>query len=709
MKTGETFIRDVPVPAVKPGCALVETRASLVSAGTERMLVEFGKKNLLQKVRSRPDLAKQVIDKARREGVASALGAAFKRLDQPMTLGYSSAGLVLEAGAGLQGFKPGDRVACAGGGFAVHAEYNLVPRNLLARIPENVDYDSAAFATLGAIAMHGFRLAEPQVGERVAVIGLGLLGLLACGTARAAGCQVAGVDLDPGRVKLAQSLGYAAVERGEAEAFFAELSAGNGWDIVLICADTPSSDPVVLAGAIARDRGRVIAVGAFGLDMPRKPYYDKELLFRVSRSYGPGRYDPLYEEGGHDYPAGYIRWTEGRNLQAVLDLMGAGLLDVHPLISHRIPVDDAVRAYQLITGKLDEPFLGVLLTYPEKQALTGASRVVTLPAPLPHNKENPGLGVLGAGAYANSTFLPAVKAAGGVNPVGIASGTGLNARYAGDKYGFRYSTSEEERLFTDAEIDILAILTRHNAHSRQTVRALQAGKHVFCEKPLAIDSAGVDAIFDQLQQPDQPLLMAGFNRRFAPLAIEMQEFLAKTDEPRMMHYTVNAGALPLNHWTHDPLVGGGRIIGEGCHFIDFMTWLASSLPVAVNATGLPESSRYNEDNLSITITFANGSVGVLHYLANGDKAFPKERCQVFSGGRVAVLDDFRRVELVYNGNRQVKTSRFVQDKGHKGAWQAFLQGVKTGQPPIPYDQLRAVSLASIAAVESLRAGETRSV
>ncbi len=523
MKTGKTIIEEVPIPSMKPGFALVQNAASLVSAGTERMLVEFGEKNLLQKVRSRPDLAKQVIDKALREGIFTALGAAFNRLDQPMTLGYSCAGTIIEVGEGLKGFKPGDRVACAGGGFAVHAEYALVPQNLMAHIPDNVNFDSAAFTTLGAIALHGFRLSQPQVGERVAIIGLGLLGLLAAGIARSAGCSVAGVDLDPERVKLAESLGYPSIQRENAENFFAERSDGAGWDIVLICADTPSSDPVELAGKIARDRGRVIAIGAFGLNMPRKPYYDKELTFMVSRSYGPGRYDSNYEEVGIDYPAGYVRWTEGRNLQAILDLQGKGLLDVHPLITHRIGIEDASRAYDLITGKLSEPFLGVLLTYPQTKPDLGTQRTVFLRQPSIKTSDGlPGLGVLGAGMYANSTFLPSVRKIGGARLIGIASGTGLNARYAGGKFGFEYSTSESEKIFTDENVDVIAILTRHHQHSPQIIEALLRKKHVFCEKPIAIDRAGVEAVIEQLNQPEQPIMTIGFNRRFAPLSVEMK-------------------------------------------------------------------------------------------------------------------------------------------------------------------------------------------
>ena len=706
MKTGKTIIEEVPIPSVKPGFTLVQNAASLVSAGTERMLVEFGEKNLLQKVRSRPDLAKQVIDKALREGIFTALGAAFNRLDQPMTLGYSCAGTIIEVGEGLKGFKPGDRVACAGGGFAVHAEYALVPQNLMAHIPDNVNFDSAAFSTLGAIALHGFRLSQPQVGERVAIIGLGLLGLLAAGIARSAGCSVAGVDLDPERVKLAESLGYPSFQRESAENFFAERSDGAGWDVVLICADTPSSDPVELAGKIARDRGRVIAIGAFGLNMPRKPYYDKELTFMVSRSYGPGRYDSNYEEVGIDYPAGYVRWTEGRNLQAILDLQGKGLLDVHPLITHRIGIEDASRAYDLITGKLSEPFLGVLLTYPQTKTDLGTHRTVFLGQPSNKTSDGlPGLGVLGAGMYANSTFLPSVRKIGGARLVGIASGTGLNARYAGGKFGFEYSTSESEKIFANENVDVIAILTRHHQHSPQIIEAMQRKKHVFCEKPLAIDRTGVESVFEQLNQPEQPVMTIGFNRRFAPLALEMKHFMDGSDQPRMMQYTVNAGALPLNHWLHDPKIGGGRIIGEGCHFIDFMTWLANSLPVSVSTTSLPDGNISHEDNVSITVTYANGSVGVLNYLANGDKSYPKERCEVFCGGRVAVLNDFRRVDMIYNGRKTSHRSSFRQDKGHQAAWGAFLQGIKDGIPPIPYDQIRAVSLCAVAAVESLHTGK----
>ncbi|MDD5367653.1 MAG: bi-domain-containing oxidoreductase [Anaerolineaceae bacterium] len=709
LRSGETSVTEVPLPQPRPGFALVRTAASLVSAGTERTLVAFAEKNLVGKALSRPDLVRQVVDKARREGIITTLEAAFNRLDQPMPLGYSSAGTIVAVGEGLHGFQMGDRVACAGGGFAVHAEYGLVPQNLLAKLPPEVDFESGAFATLGAIALHGLRLGLPQVGERVAVIGLGLLGLLAVQLARAAGCSVFGVDLDARRVELACQLGARAVTREAAEDAGRAFSQGLGCDLVLICADSASDDPVALAGALARDRGRVVAVGAVGLDIPRKVYYEKELDFRVSRSYGPGRYDSNYEERGQDYPAGFVRWTEGRNLQAVVDLMAAGKLDVRPIITHRFPIDQAPQAYELITGKLHEPFLGVLLTYPPPSDLeitAEMQQVRVAPAQPPSSTTPPTvdirLGVLGAGNYASAMFLPAVLRAGGAARVGIASGSGLSARNAAARFGFQYASSSEQQVLTDPEINLVAILTRHNQHARQVLAALQNGKHAFCEKPLAITAAELDEIEAVLSQGETPLLTAGFNRRFAPMAVRLKQFLAGRSEPLLASYRVNAGFLPLTHWLHDPQVGGGRIVGEGCHFIDFLSFLVGANPVEVTAVALPDAGRYREDNVLITLTYPDGSLGSLTYLANGDKSFPKERVEVFYAGRAAALDDFRTLELVHDGQRQVSSSRLRQDKGHQALWEAFLAAVrKGGPPPIPYNQVIGTSRAALAAVQSL--------
>lgn len=729
MRNGKILILDVPIPTPQPGEALVQTAVSLVSAGTERMVVEFAGKSLLGKARSRPDLVRQVIDKARREGLFSTLETAFNRLDQLMPLGYSSAGTIQAVGEGLVGFKVGDRVACAGGGYAVHAEYAVVPRNLLTPLPDNVDFESGAFTTLGAITMHGFRLTEAQLGERVAIIGLGLLGQLAVGIARLAGCQVFGVDLNPARVALAKEMGAEAVVREQAEEAALAFSRGRGCDVVLICADTPSSDPVELAGVVARDRARVVAVGAVGLQIPRKMYYEKELSFINSRSYGPGRYDPGYEEGGHDYPMGYVRWTEGRNMEAFVELLSSGGMDVRPLITHRFPIGEAPKAYDLITGKTGEPFLGVLLSYQQDQPLVDDNmlqKVASISGPAQVRSDAVvRLGVLGAGNFATSVMLPALSKLPGVERVGIASASGLSAQHAANRYGFHYAVSDEARIITDPAINAVAILTRHNLHARQVLAALAAGKHVFCEKPLATNITELDQIVealrwgigdggkvefgpreDTISPGSRPLVMVGFNRRFASLARHLHEFIKEEKEPLVMHYRVNAGYLPPNHWLHDPAQGGGRIIGEGCHFVDFLSFLVGEPPVSVTAQVLPDVGRYREDNVVLTFAFPDGSLGTLHYLANGDKAVPKERVEVFGGGRVAVLDDFRSLEVVYRGRRKTYRSRLRQDKGHRREWEVFIATIQAGgPPPIPYRHLIGVTKATFAALEALRRSE----
>ena len=712
MKNGETQVIDVPIPQVQPGMALVRTQASLVSAGTERMLVEFGEKSLVGKAMSRPDLVRQVVDKARREGLLTTIEAAYNRLDQPIPLGYSSSGVVEQLGDSIQGFKAGDRVACAGGGYAVHAEFTIVPQNLMALLPEAVDYESGAFATLGAIAMHGFRLSGAQLGETVGVIGLGLLGLLAVGIAQAAGCRVFGVDLDEARVRLASELGAVAATRPQAVEAAQGFSRGLGLDHILICADTTTSDPVELAGELARDRGHVVAIGAVGLTIPRKLYYQKELSFINSRSYGPGRYDPAYEEAGQDYPVGYVRWSEGRNLQGYVDLLASGKVQVKSLITHRFPIENAPQAYDLITGKTGQPFLGVLLTYPQ-----ASSSPLKLPVSLPPVKKDSlpvtgvnvvRLGVLGAGNFANAIMLPALKQIPSLELVSIASGSGLHAQAACQKFGFKYTAASENEILQDPEVNTVSIFTRHHLHADQVIRALQAGKHVFCEKPLATTPGQLEGIREQLlNRENSPLLMVGFNRRFAPLSRKLFGFLTPHHQPLVATYRVNAGSIPLTHWVQDPHQGGGRIIGEACHFIDFLTYLVGELPLTVSAHSLPDDQRYREDNLVVSLTYPDGSLGTVIYLANGDKAFPKERVEVFMGGKVAVLDDFRTLELVSQGKRQVAHARLRQDKGHLAEWQAFSQAVIAGgPPPIPYEQLFGITSTTFAVLEALHSRKT---
>jgi len=719
MKNGQTTVEDVPVPTPRAGTALVKVAASLVSAGTERMLVEFAEKNLVGKARSRPDLVKQVLDKAQREGLVPTVQAAFNRLDQPMPLGYSSAGVIVALGKNMAGFKVGQRVACAGLNYAVHAEYNLVPRNLLTPIPKKVDFESAAFTTLAAIAMQGFRLAEPQIGESVAVIGLGLVGLLTAQIAAAAGCRVLGIDVDPDKLRLAASLGLVAVARHGAESTAQAFTANRGFDAVIICAATSSNDPVKLAGAIARDRARVVATGAVGLTIPRKVYYEKELSFINSRSYGPGRYDPSYEENGVDYPIGYVRWTEGRNMESALALMAEGKLKVTPLISHRFPIEDAATAYEVITGKKKEAFLGVLLTYPEEKkkeesdalrpkGVSKGGKKVEFPH-VEGQRSNVKLGVIGAGNFATGVLLPAIKKAGGISLIGIASAGGLHAQVAGKKFGFQYAASDDEEILNDPNINTVAILTRHDSHADLVVKALKAGKNVFVEKPLAINSNQLSVISDQLRKTNGGLLTVGFNRRFAPLAQTLSAFLLPRNEPLHIHYRVNAGYIPLNHWTQDEALGGGRVIGEACHFIDLLTFLVGEAPVSVTAHALPDNGKYREDNVSMTFTFPDGSIGVVDYLANGDKSFPKERVEVFCAGAIAVLDDFRILQMVKDGKKKEESGALslskgrAQDKGWTDEWKAFTQSIREGgAPPIPYEQLIGVTKSTFAAVESLR-------
>jgi predicted dehydrogenase len=714
----------VPTPIAAQDRVLVNTAASLISAGTERMVVDFARKNLLQKARSRPDLARQTLDKARRDGILTTLKAVQNRLDQPMALGYSCAGSVIDIGPGVSAFQIGDRVACAGGGYAVHAEVVSVPRNLLVKLPENVDVESAAFTTLGAIALQGIRLAEVKLGEVVAVIGLGLLGQLAVQLLKAAGCVVIGMDIQPQRAELAQKLDADAVATApdEFSTICHQLSAGHGADAVLITADTKSNQPVEVAGDIARDKGIVVAVGAVGMTIPRKVYYHKELDFRISRSYGPGRYDPEFEEKGHDYPYAYVRWTEQRNMQAFVQLLAEGKVNVQPLITHRFLIDDAPKAYELITGKTGEPFLGVLLTYPDTPDL---SRKIVLSDAVHASRFTPHvsrsslqrvtLGVVGAGNFANAVLLPILKGIKHLERASIASGRGLSARSAADRFGFAYCTTDAQEIFNDARINTVAILTRHHLHARQVLAALKAGKHVFVEKPLCLTVEELQAIISAYQTAQKntdaennqsPILMVGFNRRFAPFVVELEQHLQRVQEPLMLHYRVNAGFIPSDHWTQDPAQGGGRLLGETCHFIDLLIYLAGSVPQRITTRALPDGGRYAQDNLLITLEFTNGSLGTVTYVANGDKSFGKECLEVFGGGLSARLDNYRTLRIRHGNKRVGRVARLRQDKGHRAEWQALIAHL-TGKGPVPirFEEIVCSTEATLAAQRSLQCSE----
>jgi predicted dehydrogenase/threonine dehydrogenase-like Zn-dependent dehydrogenase len=714
---GEVTVVDVPSPQLLPGCVLVRIAASLVSAGTERASSEFASKNLLQKAQARPDLVRDVLGKVRRDGLFAAIQAVRTRLDQPTALGYSSSGTVIAVAEGLTDIAVGDRIACAGANHAVHAEIACVPRLLVAKIPDasEVSFEEAAFTTVGTIALHGIRLAEVKLGDTVAVIGLGLIGQLTVQMLKAAGCQVLGMDIAPQRAELALHLGANAVATTSSQ--FHDIcqqhTRGYGADSVLITAETPSSEPVNVAGRVARDRAIVVAIGTVGMEVDRRIYYEKELDFRVSRSYGPGRYDAVYEQKGRDYPIGHVRWTETRNMEAFLRLLADGKLDVGSLITHRFSVDRASTAYDLITGKSQEKFLGVIFEYPENSAVAPRIELASTQSSSPSQpaQDLVQVGLLGAGAFASGVLLPAIRQHADTKLVGACSATGAHSRHAADKFRFRYCTTDEREVIRDANINTIVIATRHNLHAAQVLSGLAAGKHIFCEKPLCLKEEELADIVRAYESNGQRTrLLVGFNRRFAPMAQQLRSFVREIHEPLAMHYRVNAGYIAPDHWLNDPEVGGGRLLGEVCHFIDFLSFLAGSLPIEVETNDLASGGQYSGDNVIVSLRFANGSHGSISYFANGDKSFSKERVEVFGGGAVGVLEDFRRLELVRVGKRRVLHSWMRQDKGHRSEWASFASSIRSGQPsPISFSDIVASTLATLRALDSRSSGCAESI
>lgn len=700
-KTGELHVKELPAPELKPKMIVVRTFASLISAGTERTSVATAKASMLEKVRTRPDLVRQVIDMAKKEGVMSTLEKVRTKLDSYKALGYSAAGVVVESLC--DEFAPGDRVACAGGGYASHAEVIAVPRNLAVKIPEGVSYDEAAFTTLGAIALQGVRQAKVNLGESVAVIGLGLLGQLTVQLLKAAGCRVIGLDINERQFDLAREFGADALAvSGPAAANAVEsFTRGIGCDAVIITAGTSSNDPMTFAIQAARKRGRVVVVGAVGMDIPRSPFYEKELDITISCSYGPGRYDPLYEEEGQDYPVGYVRWTEGRNMEAVLDLVAARKLNVERIITHRIPITEAERAYDLVTGKIQEPYMGIVLTYPDRGA-AALNRAVQV-APAAAKSGALGVAFIGAGSFAQSYLLPPARATG-ARMVSVATSTAVNARSVAEKFGFEEASTDSAALLARADVDAVFIATRHDTHGRYVAAALDAGKQVFVEKPLAISRGELDALAERARNAGGRV-MVGFNRRFSESLGAVKKHFASVGEPLVMTYRVNAGFIKAEHWVQAESQGG-RIIGEGCHFIDCMQYLTGARPVSVYAAaiGSVNAAVRNADSVSITVRFSDGSVGTLVYLANGDPSVPKEYFEVFGGGSTAIMDNFRTVMLA--AGRKSRTVKFNGDKGHTAEVNATLAAMKSGGPmPIAFESLYDTTLATIAAVESLETGE----
>jgi len=706
LSSHELRVTEVPPPSAQRGRVLVRTAASLISAGTERMTVEMGKRSLLGKARERPDLVRQVVQKAQTEGVLNTLTAVRAKLESVVALGYSAAGIVIGVGDDVTEFSAGDRVACAGAGYASHAEVLSVPRNLCVRLPGNLDFESGAFGTLGAIALQGIRLASPTLGESCVVIGLGLIGQLTVQLLKANGCRVFGIDPDNQRIALARRLG---AEDGCAPDETAgqrvmEWSRGHGADAVLITAATSSNQPVEMAGEISRLKGRVVAVGLVGLDVPRDLYYHKELTLQVSMSYGPGRYDAEYEERGHDYPFAYVRWTEGRNIETFLDLAADKRVSVEPLITHRFQIDDAERAYQLITGAVKEPYLGILLRYDTERELARRIPLVAAQSRTSVPEKSVRIGLIGAGSYAKRYLLPNFKACA-AQFESIATASGLSARQVGDKYGFRECVSGADEVLADEHANLIVIATRHDTHAELARRALERGHHVFVEKPLALNEEELASVLQAAAGSDRQL-MVGFNRRFSPSAVAAKEFFQDAKTPLSINYHVNAGRIPVDHWIQDPREGGGRIIGEVCHFIDLMQFLTGAVSTRVYAEAIAgrNAEVLDADSVFITLRFADGSNGSIAYLAEGDRALAKERVEIFGAGRTFVLDDFRRA-IQISGGKEKRVRLSGQDKGQANEVRAVCRAVVEGGPaPIGLEDLAATTRATFGIIESLRTG-----
>lgn len=701
LANGKTDIAEVPAPGCGSGQVLIRTAVSLVSAGTERMLVEFGKANLIRKARSQPDKVRQVLEKVRTDGLLATLDAVRSKLDQPLALGYCNVGRVIDSRA--DGFAVGDRVVSNG----KHAEIVAVPKNLCARIPDNVSDEAAAFTVLAAIGLQGIRLAQPALGECVVVTGLGLIGLLTVQMLRAQGCRVLGIDYDAPRLALAREFGAETVNPGAGEDVLARTQAfsrGRGVDAVIITASTTSNEPVHQAAQMCRKRGRIVLVGVTGLELSRADFYEKELTFQVSCSYGPGRYDPAYEEGGHDYPIGYVRWTEQRNFEAVLDMLASGALDVAPMVSHRFPLEQAEAAYALLSS--DAPSLGIVLEYPCEDPARLEQRTVALTPPTNAAMAAQGrVAFIGAGNYAGRVLIPAFKAAG-AHLHTVVSASGVSAVHFGRKFGFRQASTDWAACLEDPSVDAVVVATRHDAHARQVLAALRAGKHVFCEKPLCLKLEELAEIEAEARSRPGQLLMVGFNRRFAPQVVRMKALLATLEEPKSLIITVNAGAIPPDHWTQDKAVGGGRIVGEGCHFIHLARHLVGHSIIGHYAVVLgrhPELA-VRDDKATITLQFEDGSVGTIHYLANGYKGFPKERVEVFCAGRVLQLDNFRKLRG-WGWKGFSKMHLWRQDKGQAACARAFVAALRAGGPaPVPLEEVLEVSRLSIEAQGALEGG-----
>jgi len=705
MRTGGTELVEAPVPALREGHLLIRTRLSLISAGTERMLVDFGRASMLERARQQPDKVRQLIEKVRTDGALAAIDAVRNKLDQPLAMGYSNVGTVTEVGRGVTEFKIGDRVVSNGS----HAGFVCVPKNLSARIPSGVDDESAAFTVLGAIGLQGLRLAQPTIGECVVVTGLGLIGLITVQLLRAHGCRVLGVDHDARRLQLAHDFGATvlSLSSGIDPVIAAmEFSRGRGVDAVLITASTSSSEPVSQAAKMCRKRGRIVLIGVTGLELSRQDFYEKEITFQVSCSYGAGRYDAAYEQHGRDYPIGFVRWTEQRNFEAVLDLIDAHSLNTKPLISHRFAIGQAGEAYSVLTGS--DPSLGILLNYPvDGSSVTRASQTVDLRGVKATLTTAVVVGCIGAGNYGSRILIPSLAKAGAELHT-VVTTNGLHAVHFGKKFGFRRASTNTDDVVGQTDINTVIIATRHDSHAYLAAEALRRGQNVFVEKPLALnhqDLSRVEAAYSFAHaNGDAPILLVGFNRRFSPHVQRMREILHTTPGPKSVNLLMNAGALPVGHWTQDPHVGGGRVLGEACHLVDLARFLVGARITTASGVAMRNSAAPPQpiDTVHISLRFADGSIASIEYYANGHRSFPKERVEVFASGMVLQLDNFRILRVFgYPNSKVFRTWR--QDKGHSNCVRDFLRAVASNGPsPIPADELFEVSRVVIDVAESLR-------
>ena len=703
-KTGELGLFDVPAPICQKNGALVQTMVSLVSAGTEKMLVDFAKKSMLAKAKDRPDLVKQVIDKMKKEGVKNTLEKVFTKLDTPIPLGYSLAGRVLKVGSNISGINIGDRVACGGAGYANHSEINYVPKNLMVKIPDGVDDIDASFVTVGAIALQGVRQTEPRLGEKVAVIGLGLLGQLAVQLLKANGCKVIGSDLDPDKMELAKKLGADEVcSAGDLIAKANEFSNGYGVDAVIIAASTSSNQPVIDAAEISRMRGRVVFLGMVGMNIPRNSYYKKEIDLRLSMAYGPGRYDPEYEEKGNDYPFDLVRWTEQRNFEAFLGLIQEGKITPKDLITHSYDFDDAMTAYDLLEGRTKEKYLGIVLNYKNQINLDEHKVVQRSDKAVSHDKIN--VGLIGAGNFTKSVILPNMAKVGGYELVGLCTATGVSAEGTGKKYDFKYITTNSDEIYKNSDINTVFVTTRHDDHANKVINAMENKKHCFVEKPLCIYEEELELI--KKAYDGQSILQVGFNRRFSPMIEKMKNQL---NGQVSVNYRINAGIIPNDVWIQDRTIGGGRIIGEVCHFIDTCSYLIDSEVVSVYATTVQKSDQSipDEDNVNITLNYANGSCATIAYYAYGDGAMPKEYIEAFGHGISLQMTDFREL-INYKGSKANKVKNSNQDKGFIGEFTAFSTSVKSGVPAISFESIYNTTKTSFKILESIRSGNVEKV